>query len=191
MQRPGACPGLRPTKPALTVCVGHLREGQPHRPLREELPYSSQTYLQILGQREAKETHKPSLFREKSLLFHGKHSQGIANLAKTSSTTAKIQLVYGTFIIKGLQVSYLHCATFPFIVLYKNSSLGDFPVIQWLRLCTPMQGWWGGWFLNFIYLFFSCAGSSLLQGLFSNCGEQGLLSSYGALASHCSGFSCC
>lgn len=92
--------GPAPMKPALTVCVSHLREGQPDRLLREELPDSSQTYLRILGQREAKEAHKPSLLREKSLLFHRKHSQGIANLAKTSSTTAKIHSIYGTFIIK-------------------------------------------------------------------------------------------
>ena len=30
-----------------------------------------------------------------------------------------------------------------------------------------------------------------LHGLFSSCGEQGLLSSCGAWASHCGGFSCC
>ena len=41
-----------------------------------------------------------------------------------------------------------------------------------------------------IYWFiFGCAGSSLLHGLFSSCGERGLLSS--VLASHCHGFSCC
>ena len=45
---------------------------------------------------------------------------------------------------------------------------------------------------NFIYLFiFDCAGSSLPRGLFSSCGEWGLLSSCGAQTSHCSGFSCC
>ena len=37
---------------------------------------------------------------------------------------------------------------------------------------------------------FGCAGSSLLHGLFSSCGEQGLLSSCPARASPCSGFSC-
>ena len=42
-----------------------------------------------------------------------------------------------------------------------------------------------------IHLFiFGCAGSSLLQTLFSSCCKQGLLSSCRALASHCSGFSC-
>ena len=31
----------------------------------------------------------------------------------------------------------------------------------------------------------------MLCGLFSSCGEQGLLSSCGVRASHCGGFSCC
>ena len=45
---------------------------------------------------------------------------------------------------------------------------------------------------NFTYLFaFGYGGSSLLLGLFSICGEWRLLSSHGAWASHCSGFSCC
>ena len=47
-------------------------------------------------------------------------------------------------------------------------------------------------FFFFYYLFiFGCSGSSLLRGLFSSFGERGLLSSCGAWASHCSGFSCC
>ena len=42
---------------------------------------------------------------------------------------------------------------------------------------------------NFIYLFiFGCAGSSLLHGLVSNCGEWEPLSSCGVQASHCGGF---
>ena len=41
------------------------------------------------------------------------------------------------------------------------------------------------------FLFFGCAESSLLLGLFSSCGEWGLLSSCGAGTSHCSGFSYC
>ena len=43
---------------------------------------------------------------------------------------------------------------------------------------------------NFIYLFIGCAGSSLLLGFFSSCGERDLLSSCGVWASHCPGFSC-
>ena len=38
---------------------------------------------------------------------------------------------------------------------------------------------------------FGCAVSSLLCGLLSSCGEQGLLSSCGMRASHCGGFPCC
>ena len=45
-------------------------------------------------------------------------------------------------------------------------------------------------FNNFIYLFGS-AKSSFPHRLFCTSGEQGLLSSCGGQASHCSGFSCC
>ena len=41
------------------------------------------------------------------------------------------------------------------------------------------------------FLFFGCAGSSLLHGLFSSHGEWGLLSSCITRASHCGGLSCC
>ena len=45
---------------------------------------------------------------------------------------------------------------------------------------------------NFIYLFiFGCSGSPFLCGLFFSCGEQGLLSSRRAQASHGGGFSHC
>ena len=44
----------------------------------------------------------------------------------------------------------------------------------------------------YIYINFSgCAGSTLQYRLFSHCGEWELLSSCGAQASHCGGFSCC
>ena len=47
-------------------------------------------------------------------------------------------------------------------------------------------------FLNFVYLLtFVCAGSLSLRGLFSSCGEQGLLSSCDVQDSPCGGFSCC
>ena len=47
-------------------------------------------------------------------------------------------------------------------------------------------------YLVVIYLFVDfCAVSSLLCGLFSSCGQLGLLSSSGAQASHCRGFSGC
>ena len=45
--------------------------------------------------------------------------------------------------------------------------------------------------LKIILFLFGCAKSLLLLGHFSSCGKQGLLSSCGARASHCSGFSCC
>ena len=45
---------------------------------------------------------------------------------------------------------------------------------------------------NFIYLFiFGCSGSPFLCGLFFSCGDQGLLSSRRAQASHGGGFSHC
>ena len=43
---------------------------------------------------------------------------------------------------------------------------------------------------NYLFIF-GCARSSLLQGLFSGCTEQGLLSGCGVRVSHCYGFSCC
>ena len=54
------------------------------------------------------------------------------------------------------------------------------PVIPYLWTC-----------ILFVVLLIVCAGFSLLHGLFSSCGNQGLLSSCGAQASHCHGFSCC
>ena len=44
---------------------------------------------------------------------------------------------------------------------------------------------------SYVFFPFGCAGSLLLPGRFSSCREWGLLSSYGAQASHCSGSSCC
>ena len=47
-------------------------------------------------------------------------------------------------------------------------------------------------FCFYFYLFtFGSAGSLLLHGLFSSCGEQGLLSSWGAWASHWGDLFCC
>ena len=45
--------------------------------------------------------------------------------------------------------------------------------------------------LFYNWFIYGRAGSWLLLGLFSSCGEQGLLSSCSAWASHCGGFSCC
>ena len=44
---------------------------------------------------------------------------------------------------------------------------------------------------KYFFFIFGCAGSSLLLRLFFSCSEQGLLSSFGAQASHCGGFCCC
>ena len=52
-----------------------------------------------------------------------------------------------------------------------------------------MCNWGAKTFLKIFFIFY-CAGSSLLPELFSSCSEWGLLSSYVAWASHCSGFSC-
>ena len=46
-------------------------------------------------------------------------------------------------------------------------------------------------FLNYLFVIFGYAGSSLLRQLFFGCGKQGLLSHCGAQASYCSCFSCC
>ena len=46
------------------------------------------------------------------------------------------------------------------------------------------------YFYLFVHLFIACAGSSVLCGLLSGCGKQGLLSSSSVLASHGGGFSC-
>ena len=66
----------------------------------------------------------------------------------------------------------------------------------WVGLSSPCFMGLNSWSLNhhslFLKLFiFGRSGSSLLCGLFSSCGKQGLLSSCGVWASHCSGFSCC
>ena len=50
--------------------------------------------------------------------------------------------------------------------------------------------WLSLFFLNVIYYFWLCW-VFVLHKLFSSCGQQGPLSSRGAQASHCDGFSCC
>ena len=62
-------------------------------------------------------------------------------------------------------------------------------VLEWGAL-QKIPG--AGLFFFFNNLFvFDCTQTWLLHGLFSSCGEQGLLSSCGMQASHCGGFSCC
>ena len=48
-----------------------------------------------------------------------------------------------------------------------------------------------GCLVFFCFFFFGCAESSLLGQLFSSCDKQGPLSTCGAQASDCGGFSCC
>ena len=74
---------------------------------------------------------------------------------------------------------------------------GTVPYIFWHPLLTPDSLWPFTQCEVFIYLFiylfiyfFSCAGSLFLLRLFSSCSEQGLLSSCGARAPYCRGFSC-
>ena len=46
-------------------------------------------------------------------------------------------------------------------------------------------------FFKISYLFLAALGLCCFMRAFSSCSEQGLLSSCGARAAHCSGFSCC
>ena len=70
------------------------------------------------------------------------------------------------------------------------------PQVQWRSQTNPqMTGNLFGdcccfFFFNLIHFIFDCAGSSLLPGLSSSCNEWGLLCSFSACTSHCSGFSC-
>lgn len=38
--------------------------------------------------------------------------------------------------------SWYHCEPYHFFILSSNFSLGDVPVVQWQRLCTPSEGSW-------------------------------------------------
>ena len=57
----------------------------------------------------------------------------------------------------------------------------------------PMKTWRikKNFFSNTLFVYFGCAGSSLMHGLFSSCSELGLLFSCDAWAYHRGGFSCC
>ena len=66
----------------------------------------------------------------------------------------------------------------------------DFILIRW-HLQRPYRGFGFQPLLGPSLLFFSCAGSSLLRGLFSCCGKWGLLSSWSVRAFQGSGFSDC
>ena len=68
---------------------------------------------------------------------------------------------------------------------------GEWPGINFSDLCPVGELWLFGSDKKKKNLFiYGCTGSSLSRGLFSSCGERGLLSSWGAQASHYCGLSC-
>lgn len=60
----------------------------------------------------------------------------------------------------------------------RSSSQGDFLSLKKIKK-------------NFFKVLFDCSGALLLHTGFSGSGKRGLRSSFGAQASHCSGFACC
>ena len=61
-----------------------------------------------------------------------------------------------------------------------------------LEMCIFLKMYHAFSFLKNLYLFiFGCAGSSLLHGLFSSCGEQELVSICSVWVFYCGDFSCC
>ena len=98
---------------------------------------------------------------------------------------------------KQLVTSWLHSA----LTLFIFSSWGENWVWRYLCLMGLLAIdslvcalWRFRCFLSFFFFFliiFGCIGSLLLCGLFSSCGQWGLLSCFGAQVSHCGGFSCC
>ena len=73
--------------------------------------------------------------------------------------------------------------------LVKRVDMGGFVHIFKIYLLLLLQE--QNSFFKFIYLFLVSLGLHCCARAFSNCSEQGLLSSYSVQASHCSGFSCC
>ena len=78
-------------------------------------------------------------------------------------------------------IPYVHCFR-EFCWLYLSKYIQSPPTSHHLHYVHTGPG---------LFFFFGCAGSWLLQGLFSSCREQGLFSSGSVWASHCSGFSWC
>ena len=76
--------------------------------------------------------------------------------------------------------------------LYLNCYFSiPFPFYGQTRL-RNLSHWTVFFVCNFVYFIFGCARSFLLHGLFSSCGERGLLlCNCSVRASHSSGFSCC
>ena len=67
--------------------------------------------------------------------------------------------------------------------------------VTWLKSAFGGRGLWynmcGFIFSKFLCIYSAVLGLHCCAGAFSSCGEQGLLSSWGAQASPFSGFSCC
>ena len=82
---------------------------------------------------------------------------------------------------------------FVFFFFFCHASLVCGILVPWPGRDSPLYWECGVLFCFLIiwFFFFGCAGSSLLQGLFSNCREWQLLSSCLVQASHCNGFSYC
>ena len=83
-----------------------------------------------------------------------------------------------------------HLVALPWPSLFCSSmSSVSASVVMWLSpLCVSVSPLL--FKFDFSLFIFGGTGSLLLQRLFSSCGMQGLLSSCGAWASHCGGFSC-
>ena len=69
------------------------------------------------------------------------------------------------------------------------------PKFSPLLVQPPFAMWLSAFYyflhIVFIYLFLSALGLHCFAWTFSSCSKEGLLSSWGVWASHCSGFSCC
>ena len=106
-----------------------------------------------------------------------------------------IQLIYNVVIVSGAQhsesVIYIH-VSIPFQILFLFRLLHN---IEQPSLCYTVDPCWLSTLfifeiILFVYLTFTMLGL-LLLGLFYSCRQRGLLSSCGAGAPHCDGFSCC
>ena len=71
------------------------------------------------------------------------------------------------------------------------SCFGSYSHVPWEATMAKFHFTINPWIIIFhiyVFIYFSCSGSLLLHGIFSSCGEWGLLSSCCAQASHHSGF---
>ena len=80
------------------------------------------------------------------------------------------------------------CDFLPTAVPVEQGDLGFIHISLSFSLCLQSME---NYIYNSIYFIFGCAGSLLLPGLFSKCGEPGLLSSCSARTSHRGDFPSC